>query len=176
MSYYPQLLQSRFTIEPTNRSFHLLFLCAYHATPQWVPCKPTKIINQHHSTWFLCKPSSKVLVLKEEGGGPRVVGCGCTETPKPTLSCNYKHTHTQTHRIYHGPLPCLPLSYVCVFCVFHLQQLHSSGSCVPSSSSLRRAERQHGFLSKNNAPRRPNLSPLLWQFITGSKLYTPQHT
>lgn len=85
-------------------------------------------------------------------------------------------TQTQAHTVdISWPTSFPACFYVCICCAFHSQQLHSSsGWYVPSSSSLRRAERQHEFLSKTNAPRRPNLSPLLWQFITSSKLYTPR--
>lgn len=102
--------------------------------------------------------------------GRRSPGWWAVVVPKP-------HATANTHTVDISWPTSLPACfYVCICCAFHSQQLHSSsGWYVPSSSSLRRAERQHEFLSKTNAPRRPNLSSLLWQFITGSKLYTPHN-
>lgn len=98
-----------------------------------------------------------------------VVGCGCGQT-------SHQDPTTNTHiRICHGPLPCLPASMGAL--AFHSQQLHSSsGWCVRSVLHHYTEQRQKEFLRKTNAPRRPNLSLLLWQFMTGGKLYTPNNT
>lgn len=105
---------------------------------------------------------------------PGGVGCGCTQTSHQAGTTN---AHICTQWIYHGPLPCLPAS-MCAFVVFFIRN-----SCTPPLADMcavlhhyTEQERQHEFLSKTNAPRRPNLSPLLWQFITVSKLYTPHNT
>lgn len=97
-------------------------------------------------------------VLRAEGSP----GWWAVLVPNPHAQTATTNTHMHTQWIYHGPLPLPVCFYVCICCAFHSQQLHSSsGWYVPSSSSLRRAERQHEFLSKTNAPRRPNLYPML---------------
>lgn len=117
MSHYPQLLQSRFTMVPANRKCHFLSFMHTVQAPWWVLCKPTKTVNQLHSTWSLCsKPSSTLKLLYSGQRVPRVVGCGCIKT---------SHQATHTHWIYYGPLPCLP----CPMCAFFV--LFIRNSCTP---------------------------------------------
>lgn len=116
---------------------------------------------------------TKAPVLRAEG--PQ--GGGLCLSPTPIPSCDYKHTHA-----YALGISCptsLPASFnVCICCSFHLQQLHSSSWLICAQFFIIVQSREAGRISeqKPNVPQRPNLSPRLWQFITGSKRYTPLNT
>lgn len=156
-----------------NRCFFLLSHSQHHAASLWVCLNQQKNINYLHSTWSLYSQPSYCEAPYWGQGVPRVVGYGCNHPLMP--SSGSKHTWAHSGSSMAHFLACL---HLCMFVfAFHSQQLHSSsGWYVPSSSSLRWAEKQQEFLSNTNAPRRPNLSPVLWQFITGSKLYIPHYT
>lgn len=119
MNYYPQLLQSCFTIASAYQLFDLLFLCAYYAPPWWV-------FLQTYKDCQSAPQSSKAPVLQEESCGPRMVGCGCTEIPKSTPSYNYKHAHRQTHT---GYIMAHFLVCLCPMCEFF--GLFICNSCTP---------------------------------------------
>lgn len=121
----------------------------------------------HNVQWGLQTLDTETPVLGSPGWQAVVVS-----NPHARL---YKHTHAPTvDASWPTSLPAYFYVFIC--CAFHSQQLHSSSDRhVPSFFIITQSREAHN-LSKTNVPRRPNLSPLLWQFITDSKLATSHYT
>lgn len=137
--------------------------------------KPTKAVDQFHGARSLNFSLGEAV---ERSGSP---GEKAVVVPRPRCQLGTANTHKQKHTVdISRPtsfLAFLPAS-VCASAV-----LFPRTSCSPPLADMcvvlhhyteRRGERES--LSKTNAPRRPNLSPPLWQFITVSQLYTPHNT
>ena len=115
-----------------NWNFHLCSCIQYHAAPCWAFCKPTKTVNQLHSTWSLYSKPTEAPLLRAEG----LWGGGLWLWPNLTPRSYYKHTHTDMS--WPTSLPacfygCTCFSFATVTFLLWLM-------CALSSSSLHRAE------------------------------------
>ncbi len=102
----------------------------------------------------------KAPILRAEG--PKGGGMWLYPTPMP--SCDYKHTHSHTVDVS-WPTS-LPFFSVALF-LWHL--------CA-QFFIIRQSGEAAQISEKKHVPQCLNVSPLLWHFITSSKLYTPHNT
>lgn len=153
---------------------HLISCIQYHAAPWLRFCKPAAVNQLMVHGSFTANPLLHQSSCIEGRGSP---GWWAVLVPSPHTKLRLQtHTCICSGYIMSHFLAC---QLQCVHLLFFSFATVVLLLLVDMCPVLHHCAKQRGrtnIWAKTNVPRRPNLSPRLWQFITGSKRYTPLNT